>query len=278
MKYIYTIIVSALLIVNLFSNINTTNAQTCPTCQTGEICVKSADGPLVCRLSATNCKKADGSDGCDTSKVCIKTSATATTGICVDDAPASAKAQAPTAESGNTPATSTNPTGLLDGLNLFRDAGSGLNTTGTLIGYIANIIRWILGLLGTVFFVIIVIQGYLYMTAGGDSSKTASAAGAIGNAVVGLLIIMGAFLITNFVTSGLTYNNSSTPTSTTSQCGTESCRRNQVCVNQGGSPTCTDNAASTDGKCGTETCSSRQVCVNRGTPAVPRCVTNASTS
>ena len=46
-------------------------------------------------------------------------------------------------------------------------------------------------------------QGYLYMTAGGDSGKTASAVGAIGNAVVGLLIIMGAFLITNFVTSAL---------------------------------------------------------------------------
>lgn len=92
---------------------------------------------------------------------------------------------------------------LQEGLTDFKEEDSGLNTDGTLIGYIANIIRWILGILGTVFFVIVVLQGYIYMTAGGDSSKTASAAGAIGNAVVGLLIIMGAFLITNFVTSGL---------------------------------------------------------------------------
>lgn len=100
----------------------------------------------------------------------------------------------------------TNPTGLREGLEAFRGEDSGLNTEGTLIGFIANIIRWILGILGTVFFVIVVLQGYIYMTAGGDSSKTATAAGAIGNAVVGLLIIMGAFLITNFVTSALLSN------------------------------------------------------------------------
>jgi len=106
----------------------------------------------------------------------------------------------------NTPDTASNwnnSTGLRGGLDSFKDEDSVLNTGGTLIGYVANIIRWILGILGTVFFVIVVIYGYIYMTAGGDSGKTATAAGAIGNAVVGLLIIMGAFLITNFVTSGL---------------------------------------------------------------------------
>ena len=112
-----------------------------------------------------------------------------------------------------TPGTS-NPTGLAEGLTAFKSAPSGLNTGGTLIGYIANIIRWVLGLLGTVFFVIIVLQGYIYMTAGGDSSKTASAIGAIGNAVIGLLIIMGAFLITNYVTSALINSGGSASTST----------------------------------------------------------------
>lgn len=219
MKYLYTITLCLVLI--FFGNINITNAQSkdkCPaTCPQGQQCIKKADGFLECRETATGCKK-NGSDGCPANEVCIKTSATATTGICVDDAPASAKTQASTAES----ATTTNPTGLLDGLNSFRDAGSGLNTSGTLIGYVANIIRWILGILGTVFFVIIVIQGYLYMTAGGDASKTAAATGAITNAVVGLLIIMGAFLITNFVTSGLI--NSGGGSTTT---GTNTERQNQ---------------------------------------------------
>ena len=220
MKYLYTI--SLCLIFVLFGNVSITNAQLsktqCPkTCPDKQQCIKQADEFLSCRGTATNCSPA-----CTGGKVCVKATPTSTTGTCVDDAPASAKAQtlnpAPTggvntpggnAPGGNAPTTETttgggtNPTALKDGLQAFGSAGSGLNTGGTLIGYVANIIRWILGLLGTVFFIIIVIQGYLYMTAGGDSSKTAAATGAITNAVVGLLIIMGAFLITNFVTSGL---------------------------------------------------------------------------
>jgi len=184
MKYLYTI--SLCLIFALFGNVSITNAQLsktqCPaTCPRGQQCIKKADGYLDCRETATNCNPA-----CTSGKVCVKATATATAGTCVD-----------------APANSTNPTGLLQGLQQFQRVNSGLNTGGTLIGYVANIIRWILGILGTVFFIIIVIQGFLYMTAGGDSGKTASAVGAIGNAVVGLLIIMGAFLITNFVTSAL---------------------------------------------------------------------------
>ena len=225
MKYLYTI--SLCLICIFFVNVSTTNAQLTPaqntasktqcpaTCPDKQQCIKTASGSLECRITATDCKKSDGTTaGCDAGKVCVKAKSTDTKGQCVDDAPASAKAQSkPTAGGANTPAAegdassastaTNNPNSLKDGLQAFGSANSGLNTTGTLIGYIANIIRWILGILGTVFFIIIVIQGYLYMTAGGDSGKTASALGAIGNAVVGLLIIMGAFLITNFVTSGL---------------------------------------------------------------------------
>ena len=239
MKYLYTI--SLCLIFVLFGNVSITNAQLsktqCPkTCPDKQQCIKQADGFLACRETATNCKKTNGSAGCDATKVCIKATTNATTGTCVDDAPASAKTQtltpSPTA-GGNTPATPTpgnntpagdgdassagtatnNPNSLKDGLQAFGSAGSGLNTGVTLIGYVANIIRWILGILGTVFFVIIVIQGYIYMTAGGDSGKTATAAGAIGNAVVGLLIIMGAFLITNFVTTGLIRSGGNTGSS-----------------------------------------------------------------
>lgn len=223
MKYLYTICFC--LVLAFFTNINLTNAQLtpapsktqCPTCPNGQQCIKKADGFLECRATATGCKKTDGTNGCDSNKVCVKPTATATTGLCVDDAPASAKTASTgtggttggstSGGGGTTEGTTGGGTnsggGLLQGLQQFQGAGSGLNTQGTLIGYIANIIRWILGLLGTVFFVIIVLQGYLYMTAGGDSGKTSSALSAIGNAVIGLLIIMGAFLITNFVTSAL---------------------------------------------------------------------------
>jgi hypothetical protein len=197
---------------------NSLSKDKCPaTCPQGQQCIKKADGFLDCRATATGCDK-DCKDKPGT--VCVKATPTAAAGTCVTDAPASAKVQSnpkiggvaspdsKPSDSGETDSVegSTNPTGIKEGLEVFRGAGSGLNIQGTLIAYIANIIRWILGILGTVFFLIIVFQGYTYMTAGGDSGKTASAVGAIGNAVVGLLIIMGAFLITNFVTSALIFN------------------------------------------------------------------------
>ncbi|MGA1047277.1 MAG: pilin [Minisyncoccia bacterium] len=198
---------------------NITNAQLsttqCPaSCPQGQQCIRKDDGNLDCRETATNCSPA-----CTGNTVCVKAIATDTSGSCVDDAPASARPATSTTGPAATPTTGTgaggtNPTGLADGLTTFGTAGSGLNTTGTLIGYIANIIRWVLGLLGTVFFVIIVLQGYLYMTAGGDASKTSSAISAIGNAVIGLLIIMGAFLITNYVTSALINSGGGSSTET----------------------------------------------------------------
>ncbi|MEY3470756.1 MAG: Type secretion system pilin [Candidatus Parcubacteria bacterium] len=211
MKYIYTIVFC--LILSLFINFNFTNAQLtpspsktqCPTCPQGQQCIKKADGFLECRVIATDCKKNDGSAGCGANQACVKATSTSTIGQCVADAPASAKTALASNNSGASQGGSSagGSGGLLGGLNEFKGAESGLNTESTLIEYIANIIRWILGLLGTVFFVVIVLQGYIYMTAGGDSGKTASAISAITNAVIGLAIVMAAFLITNYVTSAL---------------------------------------------------------------------------
>jgi hypothetical protein len=63
--------------------------------------------------------------------------------------------------------------------------------------------------------------------------------------------------------------------SSPSTCGQAPCAGNKVCVNQGGVPTCTDNAATTDGKCGQAPCAGNKVCVNQG--GVPTCTDNAST-
>ena len=211
MKYLYTI--GLCLIFVLFGNVNITNAQTCggSSCPSPKVCV-SVDGATKCLDNQANSNgvcTGDSSIKCGSNQACVSNQAREI--VCAPKAASSLSpspttgGNAPTGN-GNTETTTgggTNPTALKDGLKAFGSAGSGLNTGGTLIGYVANIIRWILGILGTVFFVIIVIQGYIYMTAGGDSGKTAAAAGAIGNAVVGLLIIMGAFLITNFVTTGL---------------------------------------------------------------------------
>ena len=185
-----------------------------PDCTGDFVCV-TVDGATKCLLNQVDSKgicTGDASIKCSSGQECIENQAKEI--VC---APApKANTLKPAADAKPNPNTPNSPTGgggdttggggstgLSEGLNEFKNAGSGLNTGGTLIGFIANIIRWILGLLGTVFFVIIVLQGYLYMTSSGDASKTAAATGAITNAVIGLLIIMGAFLITNFVTSGL---------------------------------------------------------------------------
>lgn len=187
------------------------------TCNNTQVCINRVNNSSTCVANASSNGKC-GNSTCNNTQVCAVASATADVYECRDGQACKVSSQPnPSTPAGNTPAGSTsggsgdassagstnNSGSLKDGLQEFGSAGSGLNTSGTLISYVANIIRWILGILGTVFFVIVVIQGYIYMTAGGDSGKTATAAGAIGNAVVGLLIIMGAFLITNFVTSGL---------------------------------------------------------------------------
>ena len=216
MKYLYTI--SLCLIFTFLGRFNIISAQTCgnTSCPSPKVCV-SVDGATKCLDNQANSSgicQGDSNIRCSSNQACVSNQAREI--VCAAKVTTNSLNPAqnkPNTPGGNTPAGNqnaqvptgggNNPTGLQQGLQEFQRAGSGLNTGGTLIGYVANIIRWILGILGTVFFVIVVIQGYIYMTAGGDSSKTASAAGAIGNAVVGLLIIMGAFLITNFVTSGL---------------------------------------------------------------------------
>jgi hypothetical protein len=176
-------------------------------CTSNQVCV-TVDGATRClnnQATSGGICPGDSSIRCGSGQACIQNRANEI--VC---APVASNSSTPSNSGGNTPNssggggnTSGSGGGLLEGLTTFGGAGSGLNTGGTLIGYIANIIRWILGILGTVFFVIIVLQGYLYMISSGDASKTAAATGAITNAVIGLLIIMGAFLITNFVTSGL---------------------------------------------------------------------------
>lgn len=175
-------------------------------CTSSQVCV-TVDGAARCLTNKAGTNGICPSDTgfrCPSGQACVEVDSE---NIC---APTARNSSTLPNSGGNTPNssgdggnTSGSGGGLLEGLTTFGGAGSGLNTGGTLIGYIANIIRWILGILGTVFFVIIVLQGYLYMVSSGDASKTAAATGAITNAVIGLLIIMGAFLITNFVTSGL---------------------------------------------------------------------------
>ena len=90
---------------------------------------------------------------------------------------------------------------LEQGLTDFQGSNSGLRDDVNLIQYIGTIISWLLGLVGTVFFVLILVNGLKYMTAGGDSSKSKEAVSGITNAIIGLVIVMASFLITQYVAS-----------------------------------------------------------------------------
>ncbi|MEK7625395.1 MAG: hypothetical protein AAB467_03525 [Patescibacteria group bacterium] len=69
---------------------------------------------------------------------------------------------------------------------------------------VAQIVRIALGLLGTIFLVIVLYGGYLWMTAGGNEDQIGQAKSWIYSGVVGLGIILSAFAITMFVLESLT--------------------------------------------------------------------------
>lgn len=68
---------------------------------------------------------------------------------------------------------------------------------------IGNIIRAALSLTGTIFLVLIIYAGFIWMTAGGNEEKIRKAKLVIQSAVIGLIIILSSYSITNFVVGSL---------------------------------------------------------------------------
>lgn len=64
---------------------------------------------------------------------------------------------------------------------------------------IGNIIKTALSFLGVVAIVIILIGGFKYMTAGGDTEKVKNAQNYIMYGIIGLVIILSAYAISSFV-------------------------------------------------------------------------------
>ncbi|MFW0862708.1 MAG: hypothetical protein ACKKL6_03960 [Candidatus Komeilibacteria bacterium] len=64
---------------------------------------------------------------------------------------------------------------------------------------IVNIIRIALSLLSIIFIILIIVSGYQWMMAGGNSTVIDAAKKRIINAVIGLIIVIAAFAITEFV-------------------------------------------------------------------------------
>lgn len=76
-------------------------------------------------------------------------------------------------------------------------------TETTLTQFVANILNVFFGLLGTIFIILLVYGGYVWMTAAGNSEKVEKAQHTIRVAIIGLVIIASAYAITYFIFSRL---------------------------------------------------------------------------
>jgi len=73
----------------------------------------------------------------------------------------------------------------------------------TLLDNIATIIQVVLGLLGTIFVILMIYAGILWMTAGGNDTQVKKAQNIIQRAAIGLLIVVLAYAITYFIFQNL---------------------------------------------------------------------------
>ena len=69
----------------------------------------------------------------------------------------------------------------------------------TLLNNVASIIKVVLGLLGTIFVILMIYAGILWMTAGGNDTQVKKAQNIIQRAVIGLIIVVLAYAITYFI-------------------------------------------------------------------------------
>ena len=98
-----------------------------------------------------------------------------------------------------------------DAPDLRQAIGLEVNAAGTSSGLgttdpretAARIINYLLGLVGTLFVVLIVYAGYLWMTAGGEEQQIEKAKSYLKNGIIGLVIVLAAVAITLFVTKYL---------------------------------------------------------------------------
>lgn len=65
----------------------------------------------------------------------------------------------------------------------------------------AQIIRGALTIVGTLFLVLMVYGGFLWMTARGNEDQVTKAKNIVIAAVIGLVVIVGAYAVTNFIVS-----------------------------------------------------------------------------
>ncbi|OGY43661.1 MAG: hypothetical protein A3B89_04465 [Candidatus Buchananbacteria bacterium RIFCSPHIGHO2_02_FULL_40_13] len=80
-------------------------------------------------------------------------------------------------------------------LTNLKSAAPELITGDTIYDLTGKIIQALLGFIGVLFIILIIYGGFMWMTAGGDSSKIQKAKDIIIKATIGLVIIMSSYAI-----------------------------------------------------------------------------------
>ena len=86
-------------------------------------------------------------------------------------------------------------------LNLTQNliANTPIRNTADLVGIVFGAIQYLLAFLGVVAVVVIVIGGFMWMTAGGNEDKVTKAKKTLIQGLIGLVIILLAFALITFV-------------------------------------------------------------------------------
>lgn len=93
--------------------------------------------------------------------------------------------------------------------DLFKKAGLGskydtsIDPSSTVPETVGTVIALMLSFVGTVFFILIIVSGIQWMTAGGNEEKISKARTRMINATVGLAITVMAYFITWFISRNL---------------------------------------------------------------------------
>lgn len=97
----------------------------------------------------------------------------------------------------------TEPTGWGGASEQLNNAVGGLGLQQDLPTSAGNIIKVVLSLIGTIFLVLTVYAGVLWMTAAGNSEQVTKAQSIVVTAIIGLFVVLSAYAITYFVTAKL---------------------------------------------------------------------------
>ena len=101
--------------------------------------------------------------------------------------------------------------------------GTGIPKTTEITVIIGRILRLVLSFVGTIFLLLMVYAGFLWMTARGDSKKVDQAKQLITGAIIGVLIVASAYAITAFVLTAATGVGDTTTESSSADVPAESC-------------------------------------------------------